>query len=96
MFGFKCKEIVDLKDHINLLEKRYTYLKENFEIEMEKRVKAYQEQAYSNLVKEVEFWMDQTHKLHRYIIELKGENKDSVCRCVKNDAGMKKHTEKNK
>lgn len=77
MFCFrKCKQIADLKEHIDLLEKRYTYLKENLELEVEKRVKAYQEQAHANLVKEIDFWMDQHHKLQRLVIELRGESKD--------------------
>jgi hypothetical protein len=74
MFGFGCcKQTADLKDHIAILERRYGYLKENFELELEKRVKAYQEQAHANLVKELDFWVDQHHKLQRYLLELKSE-----------------------
>ena len=72
---FRCKQIVDLKDHISILETRIKYLKENYDHDLQKQVKAYQEQAHENLVKEINFWMDQHHKLQLYIRELKGEKK---------------------
>ncbi len=79
MFCFwNCKEVADLKDHINLLERRHAYLKENLELEVQKRVKAYQEQAHANLVKEIDFWMDQHHKLQRYIMDMRGEGTNVV------------------
>ena len=75
---FTCREVIDLKDHIELLERRLRYLKENYDHDLQKQVKAYQEQAHDNLVKEINFWMDQHHKLQLYIIELRGDKKDAI------------------
>jgi len=70
----KNKEIAHLKEYIVQLEKRYAYLRENVELELDKRVQAYEKDAHRELTKEIQFWMDKTEQLRKYI-----SNKEDDC-----------------
>lgn len=70
MFCFnkrKDKEIHHLKEYIVQLEQRYAYLRENFELEVEKRITTYQQAAHADMVKEISFWQDTAERLQKYI-----------------------------
>lgn len=67
LFKRKDKQIAHLKEYIEQLEKRYGYLRENFELEVEKRITAYQKVTHSEMVKEISFWMETAERLQKYI-----------------------------
>lgn len=63
----KDEEIAHLREYIVQLEKRYGYLRENFELEIEKRITSYQKDAHADMVKEIAFWQDIAERLQKTI-----------------------------
>ena len=58
------------QEYIEILEKRYAYLRENFELELDKKIKAYSKDAHVQLTKEVEYWQEKAESLQREINRL--------------------------
>lgn len=62
-----------LKEYIELLEKHYAYLRENFELELEKRIRSYEKDAYCQLSAELKYWQEKAESLQRQVNSLTSE-----------------------